>query len=356
MSEISRYNVAASWRENLASAPHVESLQPAVPFPGGPWHWCALPVASPLGIPAGPLLNGDWICHYANLGFDILVYKTVRSAARDCYPPPNLVPVRTAPLDEPGQEVPSSATPQDSWAVSFGMPSVPPADWRVDIRQTRDRLPEGKLLIVSVVATQDTSLTDPDQGLRQIAEDYAQTARMAVEAGADGIEANFSCPNVTTSDGQLYQQPTAAARVAAAIREAIGDTPLMIKIGHTSCSTHIRQLVDAVAEHVNGLAMTNSIAARVRGGDGLLFAGQSRGICGAAIRAASLRQVEQFAEVISRFAAGLQIVGVGGIATAAHVRQYLSAGAQSVGIATAAMQNPDVGLQIRRDQVSLPPQ
>ena len=35
--------------------------------------------------------------------------------------------------------------------------------------------------------------------------DYAQCARWAVESGADCVEANFSCPNVATCDGQLYQ-------------------------------------------------------------------------------------------------------------------------------------------------------
>ncbi|MBC8437463.1 MAG: dihydroorotate dehydrogenase, partial [Planctomycetes bacterium] len=31
--------------------------------------FCGLPVHSPLGVPAGPLLNGKWCLYYASLGF-----------------------------------------------------------------------------------------------------------------------------------------------------------------------------------------------------------------------------------------------------------------------------------------------
>ena len=40
------------------------------PLPGD-WDFCGLPVDSPLGVPAGPLLNGDWCLYYASLGFDV---------------------------------------------------------------------------------------------------------------------------------------------------------------------------------------------------------------------------------------------------------------------------------------------
>src|SRR4051812_19571338 len=77
------------WNYDHVPAP-VIAEEPAVP---GPWTYCGLPVNSPLGISAGPLLNGRWILYYASLGFDILTYKTVRSRERACYPMPNLQPV-----------------------------------------------------------------------------------------------------------------------------------------------------------------------------------------------------------------------------------------------------------------------
>ena len=55
------------------------------------------------------------------------------------------------------------------------------------------------------------------------------------------------------------------------------------------------------------------------------------------------------AEQIVRQGLSLRVIGVGGIFTAADVRRYLSAGAEAVQMATAAMIDPEVGLKIRRD-------
>jgi dihydroorotate dehydrogenase len=162
------------------------------------------------------------------------------------------------------------------------------------------------------------------------------------------VETNFSCPNVATCDGQLYQQPADAARVAARIRTAIGRTPFVVKIGHVTGEREAQTLLDALAPHVDGLAMTNSVAATIEGSDGqLLFDGQKRGICGDATRGASLRQTAEFARLRDRMGLRLSLVGVGGASTAAHVRQYLDAGAEQVHLATAVMIDPGVGLAIR---------
>jgi len=57
--------------------------------------------------------------------------------------------------------------------------------------------------------------------------------------------------------------------------------------------------------------------------------------------------VRLFAHVIRQRDLKLRLVGVGGIATAAHVRAHLDAGASGVQLATAAMLDPQVGLAIR---------
>ncbi|MCP4507188.1 MAG: hypothetical protein GY826_12470, partial [Fuerstiella sp.] len=99
---------------------------------------------------------------------------------------------------------------------------------------------------------------------------------------------------------------------------------------------------------INGLAMTNSISAHVAGPRGtLLFDGQRRGICGDATRHASLGQTELFRKAVDESEFSLDLIGVGGISEAAHVRDYLAAGATSVAMATSLMVNPDVGREIR---------
>ena len=346
---VTKYNAQETWAWNLKNGPR-NSAGPSSETPvAGSWAWCGIPIGSPLGISAGPLLNSQWLLHYANLGFDVLVYKTVRSCSRDCYPLPNLIPVHSDPLSAAGSIVSETEQMDGTWAVSFGMPSQPPDIWRADVEVARQRLPAGKVLVVSVVGTQDESISGSQQALQQLAADFAQCARWAVESGAHGIEANFSCPNVATPDGQLYQQADAAAVVAERIRSEIGNTPLVLKIGRISSEKQAADLIAAVGPWIHGLAMTNSIAARVKRTDGsLAFGGESRGICGAATLAASTAQLKMFRQALERENTALDLVGVGGIADVTHVRDYLKAGADSVAMATAAMTDPEIGRKIRR--------
>ncbi len=326
------------WNYDLAPVPIVLD----VPSVAGSWSFCGLPIDSPIGIPAGPLLNGRWCLYYASLGFDLLTYKTVRSQARACYPMPNLQPVNCGQVAERVTELPAAAAMNGSWAVSYGMPSQEPDVWRTDIEATRDALPAGKLLSVSVVATMQDGWTIDD-----LAADYAQCARWAVESGADVVETNFSCPNVSTCDGQLYQNPDAAQRVTECVRDSIGTVPYVVKIGHVPSRETAIPLLDALSTSVNAIAMTNSVATQVREGDDLLFDGQKRGICGDAILEASVAQVQMFEQLIHAQDSAVELIGVGGISTAGHVQRYLAAGAGACHIATAAMTNPGIALQIR---------
>jgi dihydroorotate dehydrogenase (NAD+) catalytic subunit len=125
--ELRGYEIGETYDWNYAHVPPLPTSI-AVPRCAGTWDFCGLPLASPLGIPAGPLLNSRWIHHYAALGFDVLTYKTVRSSARASYGLPNLLPIRSAPLTGRGRTVVSDPDQRDfdSWAISFGMPSKDP--------------------------------------------------------------------------------------------------------------------------------------------------------------------------------------------------------------------------------------
>jgi dihydroorotate dehydrogenase len=344
VTSLPRYQPGQSYRWNYDTAP-TDLPSVAIPACPGKWTFCGLPVASPLGIPAGPLLNGRWVLYYAALGFDVLTYKTVRSVARECYPLPNLVPVDAGRMHGSEDWVPEAREMTGSWAVAFGMPSMAPDVWRADVEWTKPRLRAGKALSVSVVGT-----VQPDWTIDDLAADYAKCAKWAVDAGADCVETNFSCPNVSTCDGQLYQQPDAAALVAARVREAVGRRPYIVKIGHTSAENEAAALLEALAPFADALAMTNSVATRVLGTDGrFLFGGQRRGICGEATREASLGQLNLFARLAEQRGLATKMIAVGGASTAQHVRDYIAAGAESVHIATAAMVDPKVGLRIRRE-------
>lgn len=345
MSNVQLYDPERSYQWNYDNAPAFTGPVGADLAPVGQASpsmehlFLGVPCRSPLGVPAGPLLNSDWILHYSNLGYDILTYKTVRSREHECYPLPNLLPVKCGQLEN-ASKVNASPQMEGSWAISFGMPSTAPSVWTSDVSRARKLLPQGKVLTVSVVAT-----PDPDWSLDQIADDYAKVARAAVEAGADTIEANFSCPNVSTADGQLFQNAKASGIVAERIREAIEDKPLAVKIGHVTSREAAEHLLDATAACINGLAMVNCVAANVVASDGQpAFNGSPRGVGGVAIRDAVLKQIRMFAPLAAE--RGIEIVGVGGVSAPTDYQSMLKAGVTSVQIATAAMLDPDLPQKI----------
>ncbi|MBT5017363.1 hypothetical protein N8590_01730 [bacterium] len=343
-----RYDRLKSYEWNFENAP-TESPQVDIPTREGLWTYCGLPINSPLGIAAGPLLNGNWVRYYASLEFDVLTYKTVRSRPRECYELPNLLPVHADMMSGDEDHVSASDEWQGSWAVSFGMPSKAPEFWMEDVRQTKEKLSAGQILIVSVVGTMQ-----PGWGIEELANDYAVCAKKAFESKADCVEMNFSCPNVCSEDGQLFQSPEEAELVAKTVRRTVDSTsPLLVKIGHLQDVAILVELLCRLDKVVNAIVTTNSVASQVTESDGsILFDGQQRGICGRATRDASIQQVAQCRSIIEKQNLNLDVIGVGGIESADHVQQYLNAGASSVQLATAPMIDPNIGIEIRKSLIA----
>ena len=343
LTQLPRYDILQSYDWNYDHVPEPVALDEP-PFPGE-WDYCGLPARSPLGIAAGPLLNGRWIRYYASLGFDVLTYKTARSAPRTCYELPNLKAVPSTRLHGGEERLLATKEETGSWAISFGMPSKAPETWQADVAATKASIEAGKLLSVSVVAS-----PKPEWTLKDLANDFAGCIRLAVEAGADCVEANFSCPNVNTADGQLFQQPNSAGVIARAMSDENQDRPLLLKIGHITDPSLALQLLTEVSPFVDALVMVNGVSATIVDEDGAsMFDGQRRGIGGKAIRDAALRQIQLFDHLIKKHQFNVRIIGVGGISTLDDVNQFLEAGAHSVQLATAAMLDPGVGLRIKQE-------
>ena len=227
------------------------------------------------------------------------------------------------------------------------MPSADPEVWRRDIEETRDILPKEKVLSVSVVGTEQENGT-----LDDLANDYALCAKWAVESGADAIETNFSCPNVCTSDGQLYQSAPRSGGRGRTVSEmpSVKIVPYIVKIGHVSEEIPAALLLESLASYISGIAMTNSVAATVKQEDRLLFEGtvtRASAVMQPALHLSS--RTETFSRLIAHRGLTTAILGVGGVSQTSHVRDYLNAGADHVQIASAAMVDPEVALKIRRD-------
>lgn len=332
-------------------------------------HW----VDFPLGLPASVLAaNSKWIEFYARRGFDILTYKTVRTRYFKEHPWPNWVflknprsleyPVDSAVVGCPGY------WPEDrttiSMANSFGVPSLAPEWWKEDLRRAREVVKKGhQVLMVSVMASQHGSK-------EAIAEDFVEAARIARDAGADIIEANYSCPNVQGDPiGDLYRDAEKSGYVSQALRGALGEkTPLFVKIGYLP-GPELRKFVEGNAPFIRGIVAINTISAEVASSDGeQIFPDRSQnggkivrktaGISGWAIKAKAqevVRNLIEFRRSLGREAgqSALTILGVGGVVTEQDVDQYLQLGVDGVESCTGAFLNPHLGLDVRMDRKAM---
>ena len=313
-----------------------------------------LEVNSRIGISAGLLLNSRWIEAYSRFGFDILTYKTVRSAYRECYPLPNWVYLdEKNPIDahDNNQVLGAiSGEPADSHAVnssvSFGMPSKDPSEWMADVARAREVLGEGQVLVVSVVASPDVGSTEKD-----IVSDFADLAAMAVDAGAQVVEANFSCPNVVTAEAQIYQDPALSKKISAAIRKSAGSVPVLLKSGYFDDEQSLNDFLHAIDGSADGAVLINAFTRNVVDADGQPVFGAGRevsGILGKHIHGPSVSVVKNATEIIKRDDLDLGVVAVGGVSNQSDAKAYFDAGASAVTMGSAPMFDPGIAVRFKK--------
>ena len=339
------YDIAASYRDNFDQGPRLES-PPELPHPA-PVEFLGQTVNSRIGIAAGLLPNFKWISGYAARGWDLLTYKTVRSVARECYPVPNWVFV-----DADAGEGPVYATdnlPDDpsaiSSAVCFGMPSMEPAFWREDIARAKESLAKGQQLIVSVVASPEANW-----GTAQVADDYAQCAAWAAQAGADIVEANYSCPNVCSAEGQVYMDVDLAESVTQTVRSGIGDSRLLLKIGVFPDTDLQRSFLRAVAGAADGITLVNGISREVLHRDGRPVFGEDyvkAGVLGRIIHEPCVAAVREARAAIEAEGLNLALAAVGGVSSVADYQDFIEAGADAVLCGSSPMYLPDLAAEIK---------
>jgi dihydroorotate dehydrogenase (NAD+) catalytic subunit len=344
------YDIGKTYLENAEQGPFFKGNFPERKFvPKEQWiDFLGFKVASPLGIPAGPLLTSRWIQLSAALGFDLLTYKTIRSEEHPAHPLPNMIYVK--PCDERKERVFAlENAPQEvenlSVTNSFGMPSKSPQFLLEDIPRALSFLKEGQLLIISVVGTQRTA------GISFL-EDFIKVAQLAKTAGAPVIEANFSCPNVATKEGSLYLSPEAVHEIAAQLVRAIAPVPLIVKMGNFQEKANMQAcLIAAARAGVHAVCGINTLPRLILTSNLEPALGSSReigGICGNLVREEGLRFVRDAATINKREKLGLTIMGCGGIMTHQHFKEYLENGADIALTATGMMWDPYLALRFHQ--------
>jgi dihydroorotate dehydrogenase (NAD+) catalytic subunit len=176
-------------------------------------------------------------------------------------------------------------------------------------------------------------------------EDYAAVVRGLAEAdGVDAYELNVSCPNVKAGGTEFGADRCALAEVVRQAREATR-RPLFVKLSPTLTDI-ARSARTAVEAGADGLTLVNTLP-------GLVIDVERRrpalGFGSGGVSGRGLLPVGVLATVKVRRAVDVPIIGVGGVASATDVVQYMLAGATLVGIGTAAMQDPRLPERVRRD-------
>jgi dihydroorotate dehydrogenase len=340
------YDIHKTYLENAEFGPFFEGKIPNRLFPPKEkWiDFLGYSVASPIGIPAGPLLTSSWVKLAAELGFDILTYKTIRSREHPAHPLPNMIYVDTHGTLKNKSDLPPAVSvdhPADQLkdlAVtnSFGMPSKSPHFLREDIPLANSYLKPGQLLVVSVVGTEREHVSFLD--------DFVLAALLAKEAGAKIIEANFSCPNVDKKAGCLYMSPQTVYEYGLALSRAIYPLPLIIKVGLLPNKELMREVMIAAARaNVRAVSGINTISMKVIDKSGHPALGHTRltsGICGGPIREAALEFIRDAKAINDKEKLALTLIGVGGITLPEHFDHFLESGADVAMSATGMMWDP----------------
>ena len=326
-------------------SPFVRAERPQSDFLG-------CPVTRPFGIPAGPLLNAAFCAAAFSHGFDVNVYKTVRTRAHGVHPFPNTLAVHVGgalTIDRARHPVMADSDFRhvESISNSFGVPSRDPDDWQPDMARAVQSAGPGQVLVGSFQGTRPDG-NQSDRAAAYVA-DHVRAATLVAETGARVLELNLSCPNEGAGTMLCFDTPT-VVKIVDAIRSAIGDLPLVLKLAYFAEDPPLAKLVAATSGLVQGYAAVNTIPATLVGPDGLqALPGAGRevgGVCGAAIAWAGLEMTERLATLRDRGDRDFAIVGIGGVRTEQDYAKLRHAGADAVMSATGAMFDPLLGVRI----------
>jgi dihydroorotate dehydrogenase (NAD+) catalytic subunit len=340
-----------TYKDNWEQGPFGDFADGAiVPESGEPrFDFLGIKIHYPLGIPAGPLLNGRFVDAALDKGFDVPVHKTVRSKTHPCNEWPNVL----------GADIPGDLTIEMaqkpivvrneyheplSITNSFGNPSYEPDVWQSDLQKSIKHARPGQLVMCSFEGTKREGMSSAEY-----IDDWASGMQLLKDAGVKVVEANFSCPNEGAAQLLCFDVPKVKI-VADAIKSRIGDTPLVIKIAYFG-EDELRELVREVGGIVDGFSAINTIPAPVVNPDGTqALPGAHRvksGICGHAVKWAGLDMARRLKQLREELGLRYGIIGCGGVTVPGDFKEYRDAGADVVMSATGAMWNPYLAKEIK---------
>jgi len=171
-----------------------------------------------------------------------------------------------------------------------------------------------------------------------VEEEYARViAGFDDQAGFLGYELNLSCPNTAAGGIEFGADPGAVGRIVAACR-AVTRRPLVAKLS-PALPDLAGMAVAARDAGADGVTVVNTMPGYLyRDASGAPRLGQGNGgVSGPALLPIGVLATRR---IVERTGGAMPVIGVGGVRSAADVRQYLRAGASLVAMGTAALADP----------------
>jgi len=169
-------------------------------------------------------------------------------------------------------------------------------------------------------------------------EEYVITAQKAVEAGADAIELNVSCPHVKKTGSEVGQNPKILSQVVRKVKAKI-QKPVIVKL-----SPNVTDILEvaraAVTAGADALTATNTVRALAIDVETTrpILSNTFGGLSGPAVKPIALRCVYELYSKLD-----VPIIGCGGITDWRDAVEFLLAGASAIQIGTAiALKNTQV--------------
>jgi dihydroorotate dehydrogenase len=348
------YNINKTYEENYKTGPIglAKLKKPIFKSPKPNFKFLGFPVNMPFGISAGPLFNSLFVKAASAFGFSVLTYKTARSKYLPCHPFPNILYIKTKGdlrLEKNRRvEVISKPGFKISITNSFGVPSQGPDIWQDDVKKALSYIKSGQLLIMAFMGT-----AKPNQSQQELIDDFALSAKMSKETKAKVLEVNLSCPNIG-NEGLICYNLEVTEKICKAIRNAIGNTPLILKVGYYKNKKDLEKLGKIANEYGNAIAVINTIQSKILDKNGKqAIPGKNRllsGVCGHAIKRAGLEMVSKLNKIRQKGNYKFEIVGIGGVLTSNDFFEYRKKGADLVQSATGAMWNPYLAYDIWKQE------
>jgi dihydroorotate dehydrogenase (NAD+) catalytic subunit len=266
---------------------------------------------NPTALASGVLgYTAESLQRVAEAGAGAVVTKSVGQTPRAGYPNPTVVQANCGLIN------------------AMGLPNPGINAYASEIRRAKEVL--SVPLIVSVYGFS--------------AEDYAEVAKAATDAGADAVELNVSCPHVKETGSEIGQNPQLLKEVVSKVKAAI-HKPVIVKLSPnvTDIVEMAKAATDAGADALTAVNTVRALAIDVETTLPIL-SNKRGGLSGPAVKPIALRCVYDISETVKT-----PVIGCGGITNWRDAAEFLLAGASAVQIGTAiAQQNPAVFQAVNR--------